>query len=182
MTAAVRPKPQRLRPAVPAVLAFGANLGDREATLRAALATLETTPGIRIDAVSPLYETPALKLTGVDHDAPAYLNAVARIHTTLDPHALLDTVNAVEDELGRVRQERWGDRTIDIDIVDYDGRTADDERLTLPHPRAAGRGFVLVPWLAIDPDAVLTGHGRVADLAAGSADVVTPYEAKGTAR
>ncbi|MFF1634657.1 2-amino-4-hydroxy-6-hydroxymethyldihydropteridine diphosphokinase [Leifsonia sp. NPDC058248] len=175
MSGGVRPKPQRLRPAVPGVLAFGANLGEREATLRAALAALDSVPGIRIDAISPFYETPALKPAGVDHEAPAYLNAVARIHTTLDPLSLLDAVNAVEDEFGRVREERWGDRTIDIDIVDYDGRTSSDDRLTLPHPRAAERGFVMVPWLAVDPDAVLTGHGRVADLAARVTDTVTLY-------
>ncbi len=160
----------------PAVLAFGGNLGDREATIRAAVAALEATPGIRVDAVSPLYETPALKLDGIDHDAPAYLNAVALVETILDPLALLDAVNAVEDRLGRVRDERWGDRTIDIDIVDYDGIVSDDERVTLPHPRASERAFVLVPWLDIAPDAQLTGHGPVAALAARATDPVRRYE------
>jgi 2-amino-4-hydroxy-6-hydroxymethyldihydropteridine diphosphokinase len=171
----VRPKPQRLRVGVPGVLALGSNLGDREATIRAALEALDAMPGIRVEAVSALYETPALKPTGVDHEAPAYLNAVARIHTVLPPHALLDAVNAVESELGRVREERWGDRTIDIDIVDVDGRETSDDRLTLPHPRAAERAFVLVPWLDVDPDAVLAGHGPIAALAARATDTVTPY-------
>ncbi len=172
----VTPRPQRMRVGHPAVLAFGGNLGDREATIRAAVAALEATPGIRVDAVSPLYETPALKLDGIDHDAPAYLNAVALVDTILDPLALLDAVNAVEDRLGRVRDERWGDRTIDIDIVDYDGIVSDDERVTLPHPRAAERAFVLVPWLDIAPDAQLTGHGPVAALAARATDPVRRYE------
>ncbi|WP_431278300.1 2-amino-4-hydroxy-6-hydroxymethyldihydropteridine diphosphokinase [Leifsonia poae] len=157
------------------MLAFGSNQGDRAATIRAALEALDAVPGIRIEAVSALYETPALKLTGVDHDAPAYLNAVARIHTALPPHALLDAVNEVENEFGRVREERWGDRTLDIDIVDLDGRESSDDRLTLPHPRAAERAFVLVPWLDVDQDAVLTGHGPVAALAARATDTVTLY-------
>ncbi|WP_223692220.1 2-amino-4-hydroxy-6-hydroxymethyldihydropteridine diphosphokinase [Leifsonia poae] len=175
MTGAVHPKPQRLRPAVPAVLALGANLGDREATIRAAVAALDAVPGIRVERLSSLYETPALKVDGVDHDAPAYLNAVTGIRTTLGPTALLDAVNAVENDFGRVRDERWGDRTLDVDIVDFDGRQSHDERLTLPHPRAAERAFVLVPWLDVDPDAVLPGQGAVAELAARATDTVTLY-------
>lgn len=169
-------RPQRMRVGVPAVLAFGSNLGDREATLRAALDALRSEPGIRVEAVSALYETPALKPDGIDEEAPAYLNAVARIDTVLDPLALLAVVNRVEDALGRLRAERWGDRTIDIDIVDYDGLVSDDERVTLPHPRAHERAFVLVPWLDVDPEAVLTGHGRVADLAARATDPVSRYD------
>jgi 2-amino-4-hydroxy-6-hydroxymethyldihydropteridine diphosphokinase len=81
----------------------------------------------------------------------------------------------VEDRLGRERAGRWGDRTIDIDIVDYDGRVSDDPRVTLPHPRAHERAFVLVPWLDVDPEATLAGHGRVADLAARASDPVRPW-------
>lgn len=172
----MKPRPQRMRVGHPAVLAFGANLGDRAANIRDAVEALRATPGIRVETVSPLYETPALKPDGIDDAAPAYLNAVAVIDTVLDPLALLHTVNAVEDGLGRVREEHWGDRTIDIDIVDYDGIVSDDERVTLPHPRAHERAFVLVPWLAIDPEARLTGRGRVADLAAVATDPVTPYD------
>lgn len=168
-------RPQRMRVGAPAVLAFGSNLGDREATIRSALDALRAEPGIRVEAVSGLYETPALKLDGIDEEAPAYLNAVARIDTVLDPLALLAVVNRVEDALGRLRAERWGDRTIDIDIVDYDGMVSDDERVTLPHPRAHERAFVLVPWLDVDPEAVLAGHGRVADLVARASDPVTRY-------
>jgi 2-amino-4-hydroxy-6-hydroxymethyldihydropteridine pyrophosphokinase len=166
------PRPERLRPAVPAVLAFGSNLGDREATIRQAVADLVAVSGIRILAVSSLAETPALKPAGVDRDAPAYLNAVATIETVLDPYALLDTVNAVEARHGRVREEHWGDRTLDIDIIDYDGRQSADERLTLPHPGAASRAFVLAPWLEIAPDAALPGRGRVDALLAQIGNVV----------
>jgi 2-amino-4-hydroxy-6-hydroxymethyldihydropteridine diphosphokinase len=169
-------KPQRMRVGVPAVLALGSNLGDREATIRAAVEALRRQPGIDVRAVSRLYETPALKLDGVDEDAPAYLNAVALVSTLLDPLPLLHAVNEVEDSLGRVREERWGDRTIDIDIVDYDGMISDDDpRIVLPHPRAHERAFVLVPWLDVDPQAELTGHGRVRDLAARATDPVQPW-------
>jgi 2-amino-4-hydroxy-6-hydroxymethyldihydropteridine diphosphokinase len=148
------------------VLALGANLGNRAATIRAALDALAEEPGIRIDVVSPLYESAALKPEGVSEEASPYLNAVAGIRTVLDPLALLAAVNDVEDRFGRVREERWGDRTIDIDIVDYDGIVSDDPRVTLPHPHAHERSFVLIPWLDVDPGAVLAGHGPVAALAA----------------
>ncbi|AGW40561.1 2-amino-4-hydroxy-6-hydroxymethyldihydropteridine pyrophosphokinase [Leifsonia xyli subsp. cynodontis DSM 46306] len=170
------PRRQRLHVGAPAVLALGGNVGDRVATLRAALDALAAHPGIRVERVSPLYETPALKPDGISREAPAYLNAVVLIHTVLDPLALLAAANRIEDGLGRVREERWGDRTIDVDIVDYSGIVSDDPRVTLPHPRAHERAFVLVPWRDIAPDAVLPGHGRVADLAARATDPVTPFE------
>ncbi|MGH1525443.1 2-amino-4-hydroxy-6-hydroxymethyldihydropteridine diphosphokinase [Leifsonia sp. L25] len=173
----MRPRPERLRVGVPAVLALGSNLGDRVATVREALRLLADDPGLRVEAVSRLYETPALKPEGIDEEAPAYLNAVALINTILDPLALLAAVNQVEDALGRVREERWGDRTIDIDIVDYQGIVADDDpRIVLPHPRAHERAFVLVPWLDVDPEAVLPGYGPVAALVTGTTDPVTLYE------
>jgi 2-amino-4-hydroxy-6-hydroxymethyldihydropteridine diphosphokinase len=168
-------RPQRMRVGVPAVLAFGSNLGDRAATIRSALGALRAEPGVRVEAVSRLFETPALRVDGIDEAAPAYLNAVALIDTVLDPLALLAAVHRVEDALGRLRAERWGDRTIDIDIVDFDGVVSDDERVTLPHPRAQDRAFVLVPWLDVDPEAVLPGHGRVADLAARATDPVSVF-------
>ncbi|WP_295127079.1 2-amino-4-hydroxy-6-hydroxymethyldihydropteridine diphosphokinase [uncultured Leifsonia sp.] len=173
----VTPRPERLRVGAQAVLAFGSNLGDRAATIREALRLLGEDAGLRIEAVSRLYETPALKPDGISDEAPAYLNAVARIHTILDPLALLGAVNRVEDALGRVREERWGDRTIDIDIVDYGGIVADDDpRIVLPHPRAHERAFVLVPWLDVDPGAVLPGYGPVAALAATAADPIALYD------
>lgn len=150
----------------PAVLAFGSNLGDREGTIRAAIAELDRTPGIRVIAVSSLIETPALKPTGIDPQAPAYLNGVAMVQTTLAPEELLDVVAGVELRHGRLRAERWGDRTLDIDIITIDEVRLDGERLTLPHPRAHERDFVLAPWLEVDPDAHLPGHGPVAELLA----------------
>lgn len=154
-------KPQRMRPLEPAVIAFGSNLGDREATVKAALDDLAQTPGVRLDAVSPFLESAAVRLDGVDEDAPRYLNGVALVSTALDPHALLDELHRIEDAHGRVRVERWGDRTLDLDIIAMGGRQVHDERLTLPHPRASEREFVLAPWLDVDPDAELPGLGRV---------------------
>ena len=181
MTAPQHPRPQRLRVSVPAVLALGSNLGDRETTIREAVADLDAADGIRVQELSPLVETPALKLTGVDSTAPAYLNAVVLVDTVLGPHDLLDVVNAVEERHGRVREERWGDRTLDIDIIDYDGRRLDDERLTLPHPRAWERAFVLAPWHAVQPDAELAGHGRIDLLLTAAGDAYRPYPDSDTA-
>jgi 2-amino-4-hydroxy-6-hydroxymethyldihydropteridine diphosphokinase len=148
-----------------AVLALGSNLGDRGATIDEALRRLALVEGIEVVAASDLVETVALTPSGPDPDAPAYLNGVVVIETSLDPEALLDAANAIEAELGRVRGHRWADRTIDIDLIDVGGQRRDSARLTLPHPRAAERGFVLGPWLAIDPQAQLGGV-RVAQLLA----------------
>jgi 2-amino-4-hydroxy-6-hydroxymethyldihydropteridine diphosphokinase len=161
---------------VEAVLALGSNLGDREATIAAALADLASAPGVEVIAASRLYETVAVKPDGIDHDAPSYLNGVARIRTSLAPLELLALVNRVEHEHGRVRVERWGDRTLDIDIVLHGRLTSDDPRLTLPHPRAHERDFVLVPWLEIDADAEIPGRGRAdALLGALPATTLTVY-------
>jgi len=151
----------------PAVVSLGANLGDRQATLLAAVRELAETDGIELTAISPVIETAAVRPSGVDHAAPAYLNAVALVTTTLTPDALLDVLSRIEQAHGRIRTERWGDRTLDLDLVDFAGLVSSSDRLTLPHPRAFERDFVLKPWLAVDPDAVLPGHGRVADLVAG---------------
>jgi 2-amino-4-hydroxy-6-hydroxymethyldihydropteridine diphosphokinase len=161
-------KPQRLQPMEPAVVAFGSNLGDREATLHAALDDLAHTPGVRVDAVSSFIETAALRLDGVHDDAPRYLNGVALVSTALQPHALLDELHRIEDAHGRVRAERWGDRTLDLDLIAMGSRRVEDApTLVLPHPRAAEREFVLAPWLDVDPEAELPGLGRVDALLAG---------------
>ncbi|MDM4761647.1 2-amino-4-hydroxy-6-hydroxymethyldihydropteridine diphosphokinase [Galbitalea sp. SE-J8] len=162
----MRPRPIDL----PAVLALGANLGDRAATLAAAVADLRATRGIVVTAVSDAVETPALKPDGVDVTAPAYLNAVVTIRTHLSPRELLETVNRIEAEHGRVRAERWGDRTLDIDIVAIDGLVVDEPGLTVPHPRAAERAFVLAPWLQVDADAAIPGRGRVDALLAATGE------------
>ncbi len=156
------------------VVALGSNLGDRLATLRAAVGQLAGTDGVRVTAVSSPVESAAVKPDGVDESAPAYLNAVALIETDLDPRQLLDALHRIEQDLGRVRLERWGDRTIDLDIVDFAGRELSTPGLELPHPRAWERPFVVRPWLDVDPDAVLPGRGRVADLATAASTEVRP--------
>ncbi|AYG03120.1 2-amino-4-hydroxy-6-hydroxymethyldihydropteridine diphosphokinase [Gryllotalpicola protaetiae] len=163
--------PSRLRRAV---LALGSNLGDRGELLRDAVAALRATPAIEVRAVSPVVESVAVKPGGADPSAPRYLNAVVLVDTLLDPEQLLAEAHRIEAEHGRVRAERWGDRTLDIDIVDFAGVSSNDPALTLPHPRAAERPFVLAPWLFVDPDAALPGAGRVdALLAALGDDTVT---------
>lgn len=162
-----------------AVLSLGSNLGDREATLLDAVRDIAALPNVSLAASSGLVETAALKPSGVDADAPAYLNAAVIVRTTLTPHELLAAVNAIELEHGRVREEHWGDRTLDIDIVTMGGLEMKDERLTLPHPQAWQRAFVLAPWLEIDADAELPGFGRIDALLAASGSDVRPYPAEG---
>ncbi|GGQ44214.1 2-amino-4-hydroxy-6-hydroxymethyldihydropteridine diphosphokinase [Streptomyces mutabilis] len=145
-----------------AVVALGANLGNRLETLQGAIDALEDTPGVRVKGVSPVYET---EPWGVAPDSqPAYFNAVVILKTTLPPSSLLERAHAVEEAFHRVRDERWGPRTLDVDIVAYADVVSDDPQLTLPHPRAHERAFVLAPWHDVDPDAQLPGHGPVADL------------------
>lgn len=153
-----------------AVIAVGSNLGDREATFAAAVRALAESDGIEVTAISTPIETVALRPEGEDADAPAYLNAVVLVRTTLAPRALLSLLNEIERKHGRVRTERWGDRTLDLDIIDYAGMQSATDDLTLPHPRAHERTFVLRPWAEVAPDAVLPGHGSVSDLLAGLED------------
>lgn len=150
-----------------AVIAIGSNLGDRVATFEAAVRALAEADGVEVTAISTPIETVAVRPDGEDPEAPAYLNAVVLVRTTLAPRALLALLNDLEREHGRVRGERWGDRTLDLDIVDYAGLRSSSDDLTLPHPRAHERTFVLRPWVEIAPDAELPGHGRIADLLAG---------------
>lgn len=170
---------------VRAVIALGANLGDRAATIHAAAAALRALPLTDDVRVAPTVTSVAVKLHGDDVDsgsyedptAPGYLNTVAVLRTRLAPTVLLDALHVIESTQGRVRAERWADRTLDLDIVAYGHVRSDDPTLTLPHPRAAVRLFVLEPWLALDPDAELIGVGRAdvlrdrlrADVRAGDA-------------
>ncbi|MCX5255416.1 2-amino-4-hydroxy-6-hydroxymethyldihydropteridine diphosphokinase [Streptomyces canus] len=145
-----------------AVLSLGSNLGNRLETLQGAIDALEDTPGVRIKAVSPVYET---QPWGVTADSqPSYFNAVVVLKTTLPPSSLLERAHAVEEAFNRVRDERWGPRTLDVDIVAYAEVVSDDPVLTLPHPRAHERAFVLVPWHDVEPEAQLPGRGPVAEL------------------
>ena len=146
-----------------AVLSLGGNLGHRLANLQAAVDSLADTPGLIVVAVSPVYQTAALLEPNA---APQddYFNAVVLVHTALPGDLLLMRTQAIEDALGRTREIRWGARTIDIDIICFDDLVSDDVDLTLPHPRAAMRAFVLAPWEDIDPGAELPGAGRVSEL------------------
>lgn len=149
------------------ILALGGNLGDRKATIKAAIKDLKAVEGITVVAKSPLFESFAATEEGIDESAPRYLNGVVEIETSLKPGELLSEVRQIETKHGRVRLERWGSRTLDIDIITYGSLIKDGKRLTLPHPRAYQRAFVVVPWAAMDPNARLLGHGSVAELAEG---------------
>ncbi|MFD9390222.1 2-amino-4-hydroxy-6-hydroxymethyldihydropteridine diphosphokinase [Streptomyces sp. NPDC060000] len=145
-----------------AVISLGSNLGNRLETLQGAIDALEDTPGVRIKAVSPVYET---EPWGVEPGSqPSYFNAVVLLKTTLPPSSLLERAHAVEEAFHRVRDERWGARTLDVDIVAYADVVDDDPHLTLPHPRAHERAFVLAPWHDVEPEAQLPGRGTVAGL------------------
>ncbi|GAA2346387.1 2-amino-4-hydroxy-6-hydroxymethyldihydropteridine diphosphokinase [Streptomyces cuspidosporus] len=147
-----------------AVISLGSNLGNRLETLQGAVDALEDTPGLRVKAVSPVYET---EPWGVDPGAqPSYFNAVVLVKTTLPPSSLLERGHAIEEAFERVRDERWGPRTLDVDIVSYQDVVSDDPALTLPHPRAHQRAFVLVPWHDLDPGAEVPGLGAVSRLLA----------------
>lgn len=149
------------RSPVKAVVALGANLGDRAATVAAAIDELARLPLVDEVRASEPMESVAITVEGPDASAPAYLNAVAIVTTRLAPSVLLGFLHAIEGRHGRERRERWGDRTLDLDLIAYGDVRSDEPALVLPHPRAAERDFVLAPWLTVDPDATLPGVGRV---------------------
>ena len=146
-----------------AVLAIGGNLGDRLANLQSAVDSLADTPATTITWLSPVYETAPLLAEGAEPQDD-YLNAVLGVTSALPPDMLLMRTQAIEEALGRTREVHWGPRTIDIDIVQYDDLISADPDLTLPHPRAAQRAFVLAPWHDARPEDVLAGVGPVARL------------------
>lgn len=135
-------------------LSLGSNLGDRRAHLRQAVETLPD-----VVAVSSLYETDPV---GGPHQGP-YLNLVVRLDTSLAPRRLLSICHRIEANAERVREQRWGPRTLDIDIIWMDGVTMDDERLTIPHPRWKDRRFVLAPLRDLAPDLVTERELQLAD-------------------
>lgn len=155
-----------MRPIRQAVLAIGSNLGDRLDRLQGAVSALEDTPEVTVVSISSIYETAAVESAEGTGD---FLNAVVLIDTTLTVHTLLDRALAIEDAFGRDRSDGSGARTLDVDLIVVGDRVAHDEQLVLPHPRAHERGFVLVPWLEIDPEGEIPGHGFVADII-GSVD------------
>jgi 2-amino-4-hydroxy-6-hydroxymethyldihydropteridine diphosphokinase len=147
-----------------AVLSLGANLGDRAGAIREALTALKADGLV---ARSTLYETPPWGPV----EQPPYLNAIAVVRGPRDARGWLDRAHELEQAAGRTREVRFGPRTLDIDVVTVTGDDgapvlSDDPELTLPHPRAHERAFVLVPWLTLDPTAVLPGRGPIADLMA----------------
>jgi len=147
------------------VLALGSNLGDRLANLQAGLDLLCGGPGLTCSALSPVYET--VPVGGPPQ--PDYLNAVLIAATDLTARSVLDRCRAAEAARQRVRGEVWGPRTLDVDIVVYGDVISGDPQITLPHPRAHERAFVLAPWHDIEPDARIPGCGPVADLLAAVA-------------
>lgn len=146
-----------------AFIALGSNLGDARAQVLDAFEALARLPGTRLLARSPLYLTQPWGVL----DQPPFVNAVAQVDTTLPPHALLDELLVIERAAGRVRDgERWGPRTLDLDVLHMDALVLWDERLSLPHPRISERAFVLLPLHDLAPTLDLPGHGRVAELLA----------------
>jgi 2-amino-4-hydroxy-6-hydroxymethyldihydropteridine diphosphokinase len=157
---------------VQAILAIGGNLGKRRKTIRSGLKALAVTPGIKKVVCSPLVESAAVTEAGLDETKPNYLNGVVKIETTLKPTELLEQIRRIETEHGRIRLERWGSRTLDIDIITYGDVLKVGKELTIPHPRAFERPFVMVPWAMLEPDAVLPGYGSVKEIASGMQDQV----------
>jgi 2-amino-4-hydroxy-6-hydroxymethyldihydropteridine diphosphokinase len=149
---------------VRAFVGLGANLGDREKTLRRALDLLAAEPGIELRAVSTFRETAPVGYV----DQPRFLNAAAELETTLPPGELLDRMLAVEQALGRERTgPRFGPRTIDLDLLLYGDETIDAPGLHVPHPRLHERRFALEPLAELDPNLELPGHGSIQAVLAG---------------
>ena len=156
-------------------IALGSNLGDPPTQLRRAEAALAALPQSRLVAVSPWYCNPAIG-PGAQ---PDYLNAVAALDTRLAPTALLDSLQRIEQAQGRERAERWGPRTLDLDILLYGEQTVATPRLQIPHPRLGERAFVLRPLADIAPELVLPGGAVLARLLAICRDTeLTPYYAR----
>lgn len=141
-----------------AVVSLGANIGDPKANLDLAVALLREATDVI--SVSSYLQT---KPVG-GPEQPDYLNAVAIVESELPAKDLLAVLNGIETAMGRTREIHWGPRVIDLDLIQYGGLLVSDEKLTLPHPRAHERRFVLAPWFEIEPEAILLTHGRISDL------------------
>jgi 2-amino-4-hydroxy-6-hydroxymethyldihydropteridine diphosphokinase len=141
-----------------AVISLGANIGDAKANLDLAVGLLRE--ATEVIAVSSYLQT---KPVG-GPEQPDYLNAVAIVESDLPAKELLAVLNGIETAMGRTREIHWGPRVIDLDLIQYGGLLVHDEKLTLPHPRAHERRFVLAPWFEIEPEAILLTHGRISDL------------------
>ena len=146
-----------------AYVGLGANLGDRETTLRRAVELLAEEPGIEVAAVSTLRETDPVGLV----DQPLFLNGAVAVETSLSPRELLDVLLRIEQALGRVRSGvRWGPRTVDLDVLVYDDQVVDEPGLRVPHPRLHERRFTLEPLAELAPALEIPGRGQVSELLA----------------
>ncbi len=141
-----------------AVIALGANIGDPKAQMDLALAMLRE--ATEVISVSEYFSTKPVS----DIDQPDYLNAVCIVESELPAMDLLSLLHGIEKALGRQRLEKWGPRTIDLDLIQYGSLLSSADELKLPHPRAHERRFVLEPWVSIDPEAILLTHGKISEL------------------
>ncbi|KAF1726630.1 MAG: 2-amino-4-hydroxy-6-hydroxymethyldihydropteridine diphosphokinase [Pseudoxanthomonas sp.] len=150
-----------MMPVIQACIGLGANLGDAADTLREAVEALDHREGITVREVSRFYRTPAWGR----EDQPDFINAVALLETSLTPRALLERLLAVETEFGRHRPdgERWGPRTLDLDLLLYGDAVIDEPGLRVPHPHLHERAFALVPLLDVLPEARIPGYGAARD-------------------
>jgi 2-amino-4-hydroxy-6-hydroxymethyldihydropteridine diphosphokinase len=150
-----------------AYIGIGSNLAEPARQIRSAHAALCETPGIAVQALSSLYRNPPVG----PQDQPDYVNAVIAVETALAPHDLLHALQAIENRQGRIRtQERWGARTLDLDLLLYGAQQIHTDELTVPHPRLGERAFVLIPLYEIAPDLTVPGLGTLSALAAKYAD------------
>ena len=153
-----------------AFICLGSNLGNErngifespKKQLLNAIQSIDNQTTIHLISTSYFYQTEAIG----PGDQPDYINAAIEIETSLDAYKLLQVLQQIENQQGRVRKERWGARTLDLDILMYDQRVETTSQLTLPHPRAHERAFVLAPLADLSQDLVITGHGKVSDLLA----------------
>lgn len=152
----------RGRPGTRAAIGLGSNLGDSPALLSQALQSLDAHPDIRLAQCSRLYRSAPLGPA----DQPDYANAAAVLHTDLSPLALLDVLQAIEQDAGRERLLRWGPRTLDLDLLLYDEQVINEPRLQVPHPEMTQRAFVLTPLAELVPDWRLPDGRCIAELAA----------------
>lgn len=150
-----------MKPLRKVVYSLGSNLGDRLTILQGAVDAIKDTPDVIVVDVSSVYETEPL---GGPDDSHKFLNLVIVAESTLEPRTLLERALAIEDAYGREREERWAPRTLDVDLVIVGNTVKDEDYLKLPHPLAHERGFVLVPWVEVDPTGEVPGQGKIADL------------------
>lgn len=146
---------------ITAIVALGANLGKPRQQIEKAFSAINQLEGVRLKAISPLFQTKAVGLT----DQADFINAVVLLHTILNPQQLLQALQKLELDFGRERTIRFGPRTLDLDIIDYDGLVVNDQNLILPHPRAHERAFVMEPLARIVPNYQVGRHGKAAELA-----------------